>query len=643
MISDYYSTREFESEYTYCGNDLGAVYRPEKTVFRIWAPTCQSAWVNLYRTGDPRASDRIARLKMRRDQKGTWAAEADGNLHGVYYAYRVKIDGKITESCDPYARAVGINGQRAMVIDLRSTDPEGWNSDRDPNAGLKITDCVIYELHIRDLSIDASSGIRNKGRFLGLAETGTVTKGGIPTGLDHIKNLGITHLHILPMYDYGSLDEMKTDRPQYNWGYDPVNYNVPDGTYSSDPYRGEVRVSELKQMVKALHDNGISVVMDVVYNHVYQVENFCFNKIVPGYFSRKNQNGAWSNGSCCGNDTASERSMVRKYIVDSVKYWADEYHIDGFRFDLVGLIDTVTINSIIQEVRKAHPNVRFYGEGWSMATSVTKQGVMLTTKENASAVPDFAFFNDTFRDALKGPIFDNSIPGFVCGYPSSSANLMNCYMGSPGWGSGPSQTINYVSCHDNHTLFDRITLSTPLATQDERIRMNKLAAAIYLTAQGIPFLHAGEEMLRSKPIPGGGFDQNSYRSPDSVNAMKWSDLEDPKHAGTVEYYKGLIAFRKAHAVLRLTTAQMVEDAVMPVPTGNRHSLAFRIRGRKIGLEEPDIFAIFNAGTTPLSIPLPKGKWHIMVDASHAGTASLGVLEGLVQAAPISPLILVREA
>lgn len=641
MMPANYSTREFEWKYTYHGDDLGAVWSPEKTVFRVWAPTSQTAWVNLYRTGDPRASDRIRRLKMRPDLNGTWVAEAAGDLNGIYYTYSVSINGKTAESCDPYARAVGINGHRAMVIDLRATDPQGWDSDQDPNADLGITDCVIYELHIRDLSMDESSGIRAKGKYLGLVETGTVTKSGIPTGLDHIKRLGITHLHLLPMYDYGSLDETQTEAPQYNWGYDPVNYNVPDGSYSSNPFRGEVRVAEVKQMVKSLHDNGISVIMDVVYNHVYQVENFCFNKIVPGYFSRTDENGIYSNGSCCGNDTASERSMVRKFIIDSVKYWADEYHIDGFRFDLVGLIDTVTINSIIQEVRKDHPNVLFYGEGWSMDTNVTKQGVLLTTKENAAAVPEFAFFNDNFRDALKGSVFDNTAPGFVSGLPNFNADLMNCYMGIPGWGSGPSQSINYASCHDNHTLFDRITLSTPHASRAARIRMNNLAAAIYLTAQGVPFLHAGEEMLRSKPVPGGGFDHNSYRSPDSINAIKWNNLEITDYAETVEYYKGLIAFRRAHPSLRLSTARQVEDAIMPVATGSRQSMAFRIRGRRIGLDDPDILAIFNAGTSPLSIPLPKGEWHVMVDETRAGIAPLATLEGLIKAAPVSALILVR--
>ena len=598
-------------------------------------------WVNLYRTGDPRASDRICKIKMRQDLRGTWIAEAKGDLNGVYYTYSVRNDGKVSECCDPYARAVGVNGQRAMIIDLDSTNPAGWEADKDPNAQLNITDCVIYELHIRDLSMNPSSGIKAKGKFLGLTETGTTTPSGKPTGLDHIKNLGITHLHILPMYDFGSVDEAKAHLPQYNWGYDPLNYNVPEGTYSTDPFRGEIRVAEAKQMVKTLHDNGISVVMDVVYNHVYQAEKFCFNKIVPGYFSRTDASGKLSNGSCCGNDTASERSMVRKYIVDSVKYWADEYHIDGFRFDLVGLIDTVTVNTVMQEVRKDHPNVIFYGEGWNMPTCVTKPGVFMTTKENAEAVPGFAFFNDTIRDGLKGSVFNNASPGFISGQTEFNADLMRCYMGAPGWGAGAVQSINYASCHDNHTLFDHITLTSPKASREDRVRMNKLTAAFYLTAQGIPLIHAGEEILRSKPLPGGGFDHNSYRSADSVNAIAWSSLDDPLCAGTAEYYRGLIAFRRSNPLLRLSDPMHLTDAIMPVATCNPHSMAFRLQGRRIGMDVPDIFAVFNADSRQLPIPLPRGQWNVFINDSHAGITTLETLEGMIKVPPISALILVK--
>ena len=316
-----YSSHEFEEKFTYTGHDLGAIWSPSKTTFRLWAPTAEDVTINFYRSGTPHADDLLFQQHMRSDVNGTWVAERVGDLNGIYYTYLVMVDGHICEACDPYAKTTGVNGERAMILDMSATNPKDWDTDSNPFTGNGITDAVLYELHVRDLSSHRSAHIKNKGKFLGLTHTGTKTKDGNPTGLDHMKALGITHLHLLPVYDFGFTDESRRS-PQFNWGYDPVNYNVPEGSYSTDPYNGAVRVKEMKQMVKALHDNGISVVMDVVYNHVYEAMDFCFNKIVPGYFSRVNADGSFSDGSCCGNDTASERSMVRKYIVDSVNYWA---------------------------------------------------------------------------------------------------------------------------------------------------------------------------------------------------------------------------------------------------------------------------------------------------------------------------------
>ena len=446
-----YSTADFESAYTYEGNDLGAVWTKDATTFRVWAPTAEKVKVNLYESGTAGTNDRIEQLEMTPDVNGTWIVSKEGDLNGVYYTYSVNVDGKENEACDPYARTTGVNGQRAMVIDLDSTDPEGWDTDVDPHYGNNVTDAVIYELHVRDLSSDASSGIKNKGKFLGLIEEGTVNSQGISTGLDHMKSLGITHLHLLPSYDYASVDETNPDAA-FNWGYDPVNYNVPEGSYSTDPYNGEVRVKEMKQMIKGLHDNGISVILDVVYNHVSNAEAFCFNQIVPGYFSRINADGIYSNGSYCGNDTASERSMVKKYIVDSVKYWADEYHMDGFRFDLVGLIDTETIKECIEEVHKTHPNVIFYGEGWTMSTQMTKEGYTMTTQANSTEVPGFAFFSDTIRDSLRGPISNNHETGYLANKGGHTSTIRNAFMGSATWCKSPTQTVNYASCHDNSDI-----------------------------------------------------------------------------------------------------------------------------------------------------------------------------------------------
>ena len=641
-LPNVYSTESFEAEYTYTGDDLGANWTAQQTTFRVWAPTAAAVRVNLYESGTEGTDDRIDQLTMTADVNGTWVAVKEGDLNGVYYTYEVDVGGTTNEACDPYAKATGVNGKRAMVIDLDSTDPEGWENDTDPHYGNAITDAVIYELHVRDLSVDESSGIQNKGKYLGLIEAGTTNAAGIPTGLDHIKDLGVTHIHLLPVYDYGSVDETKLDTPQFNWGYDPVNYNVPEGSYATDPYNGEVRVKEFKQMVKGLHDNGISVIMDVVYNHVYDAGAYCFNKIVPQYFSRVNENGSYSSGSGCGNDTASERSMVSKYIVDSVKYWADEYHIDGFRFDLVGLIDTNTINTVIEEVHKTHPNVIFYGEGWTMGTQMTKEGYTLTTQVNSTETPEFAFFSDTIRDALKGDVFSTTKQGYVSGSDAYAVTIGKCFMGAANWCKSPTQTVNYASCHDNNTLYDRIVMSTPKATTEDQIRMNNLAAAIYMTSQGIPFVHAGEEMLRSKPLPDGGFDHNSYNNTDAVNNLKWDDLNKAEYQTVYNYYKGLIAFRAAHPALRMTSAEEVSAHITKL-----NDLEFNVTGFHISAgangEDNDLIVVFNPKAESTAVNLPEGQWEIYVSGQQAGTEVLGTASGTVTVEPISALVLVGHA
>ena len=638
-LPNIYSTESFEAAYTYEGDDLGATWTAEKTTFRVWAPTASAVRVNLYESGTEGTKDRIEQLSMTADVNGTWVAVKEGDLNGVYYTYEVDVAGVTNEACDPYAKTTGFNGKRAMVIDMDSTDPEGWDADTDPHYDNTITDAVIYELHVRDLSVDESSGIVNKGKFLGLIETGTTNAQGIPTGLDHMKDLGITHLHLLPSYDYGSVDESKLETPQFNWGYDPVNYNVPEGSYATDPYNGAVRVKEFKQMVKGLHDNGISVIMDVVYNHVYNADAYCFNKIVPQYFSRVSDSGVYSGGSGCGNDTASERSMVSKYIVDSVKYWADEYHIDGFRFDLVGLIDTQTINTVIEEVHKTHPNVIFYGEGWTMNTLMTKEGYTLATQVNSTQTPGFAFFSDTLRDALKGDVFNASKTGYVSGAGGYASAINECFVGAPAWCKSPTQTINYASCHDNNTLYDRITMSTPDATNAERIRMNNLAAAIYMTSQGVPFVHAGEEMLRSKPLPEGGFDHNSYNSTDAVNNLKWDDLNKEEYQSVYNYYKGLIAFRAAHPALRMTSAEEVAAHITRLDDLEFNVTGFHISSGANG-EDNDIVVVFNPRTAATTVALPAGDWEVFVSGDKAGTEALGTAAGFVTVEPISATILV---
>jgi len=638
-MSDAFSSLEFEEKFTYHGHDLGATWSMDRTVFKLWAPTAQKTQVRLYQTGTPEANDLIRKVFMDRTENGTWTAVVDGDLNGIYYTFAVLLGNDVAEACDPYAKTTGVNGRRAMVIDMASTNPDGWETDCDPNAGMDFTDAVIYELHVRDLSADRGSGIKNKGKFLGLIETGTKTRSGIPTGLDHIKDLGITHLHLLPIYDYGSVDEAHLEKAQFNWGYDPTNFNVPEGSYSTDPYHGEVRVRELKQTIKGLHDNGISVIMDVVYNHVYDAKDFCFNRLVPMYFSRITD-GVVSNGSGCGNDTASERSMVHKYIVDSVCYWADEYHIDGFRFDLVGLIDVDTINSIVTEVHKRHPNVVFYGEGWTMKTDLTKD-VPLATQTNSPMTPGFAYFNDTLRDSLRGSTFISDALGYVTGAVGIGDKLESCFRGLPFWCQDPKQTINYVSCHDNNTFLDRITLALPNRSFEDRVRMYKLGAVFYMTSQGIPFMQAGEEMLRSKPGLRGGFVENSFKSPDKVNSIKWNLLEQKEYQDTFAYYKGLIAFRKAHPVLRLTSSYEVLSHVVPVYCQHPQVGAFHINGDIAGEPCQEMFVVFNAADTSQTIPLPQGKWQVYINDTRAGTDPIETVEDTMTVPPICAMVLVK--
>ena len=641
IMPNIYSTDAFEEKYTYTGDDLGATWTKEKTTFRVWAPTADAVKVNLYESGTPDTDDLVEQISMEQDVNGTWVASKEGDLNGVYYTYLVTVNGAENEACDPYARTTGVNGKRAMVIDLSSTNPEGWDEDTDPHAGNNITDDVIYELHIRDLAMDENSGIKNAGKFLGLTETGTTTPNGTPTGIDHIKDLGITHIHLLPVYDYASVDETALDEPQFNWGYDPENYNVPEGSYSTDPYHGEVRVKEMKQMVKSLHDNDLSVIMDVVYNHVYNAGSFNFNLIVPDYFSRVDENGTYSNGSGCGNDTASERSMVRKYIVDSVCYWADEYHIDGFRFDLVGLLDTDTINEIVEEVHKDHPNVIFYGEGWELDTTTTKD-CTLATQKNSEETPDFAYFSDTIRDLLKGHVFDTSTIGYVSGEIGDEEEVEKCFMGASDWCKSPTQTINYISCHDNMTLIDRITRSTTGTSREDRVKMNNLAAVIYLTAEGTPLMQAGEEFLRTKKNASGGFEENSYASSDSVNSLKWANLEEEEYQNVYQYYKGLIAFRKDHPVLRLTDAKDVAAHVTPVEGLDANVTAFDITGGVNGETADNMYVIFNPNQEETKVTLPDGTWSVYINGEKAGTESLGEISGEATVDPISALVLIKS-
>lgn len=648
-----YASDKFEAEYTYTGDDLGATYSEESTTFKVWAPTAKAVKVQLYATGsdDEKGAEELGTYTMSggtKDDKGVWTVTVNGDLKGKYYTYKVTVNGKTIEAVDPYARTTGVNGKRGMVIDLNSTNPNsGWNEIEDQPESY--TDATIYELHVRDFSIDASSGMENKGKFLALTEEGTTVngvKGNPSTGLDYMKEMGFTHLHLLPIYDYGSVDETKCDT--FNWGYDPVNYNTPEGSYSTDPYNGEVRVKEMKEMVDTLHKNNIGVIMDVVYNHVYNADEFSFNQIVPGYFSRVN-----SNASGCGNDTASERAMVRKFIVDSVVYWAKEYHLDGFRFDLVGLLDTETINEIVNTVHEeVREDIIFYGEGWDMDGTNKEPGTEMAKQGNASKTPGFAYFSDSMRNLLGGNN-GNSV-GFVSGanYYNMETDLVNNFMGKPWWTNNPSQVVQYASCHDNYTLIDKLVKSTGASgVTPDIIKMNNLAASIYMTSQGIPFIHAGEEMLREKIEADGSRCENSYNASDAVNSIKWDKLLNETYAKNSEYYQGLIAFRKAHPALSLSTSAGVGSKVVEINTENR-LVSFRIDGGvnqsvgEDGLENEaeSIFLIFNANNDAKTVDLPEGSWRVYINATNAGTTPLSdAISGTVEVPAISAMVLVKDA
>ena len=632
-----YASDKFAEEFTYDG-ELGALWSSESTTFQVWAPTASAVSVNLYASGTEGTDDLIEAVVMTAGENGTWYATVEGDLNGTYYTYAVTVDGNTVEAVDPYARTTGVNGKRGMVIDLDSTDPEGWDKDCNPNPIEKYSDAIIYELHVRDFSIDDSSGVSeaNRGKYLAFTEEGTTTANGSVTGIDYLKSLGFTHLHLLPVYDYGSVDETKCEN--FNWGYDPVNYNTPEGSYSTDPYNGEVRVKEFKEMVMALHEADISVIMDVVYNHVYDAGKFCMNQIVPKYFSRVNADGSYSNGSGCGNDTASEREMVRKYIVESVLYWHQEYHIDGFRFDLVGLLDATTINQIVDEVHECCPDVIFYGEGWTLGTAV-EPGNGMATQANSAETPEFAYFSDTIRNLLAGS--NGTSLGFVSGLTGQEETVAYNFMAKPWWTSNPQQIVQYASCHDNYTLIDKLILTTGKSGIDEEIiKMNNLAAAIYMTSQGISFIHAGEEFLREKLEEDGGRCENSYNASDYVNHIEWSNLDNATYAANSDYYKGLIEFRKAHDSLRLETREEIDQYVDYIWVTNE-VVMFQIDAAAAGDISDSIIVIFNATKSAKKVTLPEGEWSICINNGSSGTDVLGTAESTVSVAGISAMVLVQ--
>lgn len=636
---------ELDREYYYEGDDLGVTIKKDKTAFRIWSPYAMEMRLNLYKEGD--GENLICQHSMKSAKKGTFYLEIPENLSGVYYTYTVIHKDSTYETPDPYAKAAGVNGDRSMILDLKTTEPEDWGEDRRPEF-LSPTDGVIYELHVRDLSVDVSSGINHKGKFLGLIEEGTKNNKGHATGIDHIKELGITHLHLLPSFDFATVDESRPEKKQFNWGYDPKNYNVPEGSYSTDAVHGEVRIKELKKVIKKLHEKGIRVILDVVYNHTAKTEGSIFNCVVPGYYYR-NDKDVYANGSACGNEVASERLMVRKYILDSVIYWAKEYHIDGFRFDLMGLHDIETMETVRKELDKIDDTILVYGEGWIGGDSPLPEEKR-ASKANINKVKGIAAFSNDLRDSIKGSIFESEGQGFVNGGKGLEEGIKFGIVAATShkgvdktpWADGPAQCINYVSAHDDLTLWDKLSLSASGVSEAKRIKMNKLAAAIVITSQGIPFLHAGEELLRSKPseMIGVKFEQNSYKSSDRVNSIKWDDKT--KHLEVFQYYQGLIAFRKSHPQLRMTSQKQIDEQLEFFQSLPPKVIAYHITGNHSGGETKEICVIFNAKKIGVTVDIPKGTWQVYIDNERAGVEPLwSVTGGYVKVPMISALVLER--
>lgn len=638
-------------EKTYYKGNLGATYEKSQTTFKLWSPLASNVKVCIYKTGTD--EEEGARLITKENmhlvkQYGTWVYTYKKDLKNYYYTYEVTVDGKTNEVVDPYAKAVGANGDRGMIVDLDSTDPKGWNDDKF-NRVVSSTDAVIWEVNVRDFSASATSGVseKNRGKFLAFTEKGTTVngEGDIATCVDYLKSLGVNYVQINPFYDFASIDETETKSPQYNWGYDPKNYNVPEGSYSSNPYDGNVRIKECKQMIQALHKAGIGVIMDVVYNHTYESKDSFLNQIVPDYYYRMDEQGNWSNGSGCGNDTASERIMYREFMKNSVMYWAQEYHIDGFRFDLMGLHDVDTMNYIRSNLDTLDDGQRIimYGEAWNLDTACDSS-VVLANQNNIKALSTrIGVFNDKLRDGIKG-----STNGTDKGFVQEGTKKGDIRAGIEGmssitsWGTPTRMSINYASCHDNLSLYDKLVKSEYKGESNFRIRkedlvsMNKLSAAIILTSQGVPFMMAGEEMARSKDG-----DHNSYKSSVEVNQIDWNNLN--VYADLNEYYKGLIDIRQTIGLLTDESGKAVE-ALSYIDTKDKGVLGYTIKGT--GATKA-FAAIFNGSDKKSTVTLPSDMcktWVIIADENRAGLANLGeVTDNKVVVEPHSCVILVNKS
>lgn len=637
-----------ENDYNNYSGKLGIDYSKERTRFVLWAPNANNVKLVLFGKDEMDYNNRSENIfDMNRGEQGTWNIEIKGDLDNEFYNYLVTNSGHEREITDPYAIAVGVNGDRGMVVNLKDTDPLKFENDEKPEL-ISSVSSVIYEVHVRDFSINQNSGISKdkKGKFIGFCEQNTMIPGQYTkTGIDYLKELGVTHIHLLPSFDFATVDESRLDIAQYNWGYDPKNYFVPEGSYSTNPYNGKTRIKEFKEMVQSLHRAGIRVIMDMVYNHTWKSYDSNLNLAVPGYYYRQDQNGNFSNGSGCGNELASERFMVRKLIVDSVIYWAREYHIDGFRFDLMGLHDIETMKQIRIKLDEIDKTILIYGEGWTgggtplrMEDSAVKQNIVKFDKMQ------IAGFNDDARDGIKGHVFNSAEKGFVNGKKGLEETVKYCIVGATGqedisydrviyskwaWANEPYQCINYISAHDNYTLWDKLTLSNPETSLNQRISMNKLAAAIILTSQGIPFFQAGEEFLRTKKNADGSLNHDSYNADDSINNLEWNRVQ--KYKNVVEYYRGLIKLRKKYKAFRMNSSEDIKSNLKFLKREEHfykdNIVAYEINDNNGKLLNNKIVVIFNANDEEAFIDLKECGWRVLVNKEKSGVDEIYAITG----------------
>lgn len=649
-------------------------YSPTATRLSIWSPVAEEARVNLYDTD--LGGETIEVVPMQRGNDGTWNARLNGDRKGIFYTFQVKTKGKwLEETPGIFAKTVGTNGQRAMIMNIRDTNPKGWDNDKSPEMN-GITDVVLYEMHHRDFSVHASSGIKNKGKFLALTENGTKNPDGYSTGIDHLRELGVTHVHLLPSYDYGSIDERtgksiggggRDQITYYNWGYDPVNYNCPEGSYSTSPADPAARIKEFKEMVMAMHKAGLRVVMDVVYNHVFDLAQSNFQRIVPDYFFRWQSDSKVddmsaqakepSNGSGCGNETASEMPMMRKYMIESVIYWMKEYHVDGFRFDLMGIHDIETMNAIREAAQAVDPNVVIYGEGWA-ASAPAYPAEKLAMKANTSQLGGIAAFGDELRDGLRGSWSNNEEGAFLVGNPGNEESVKFGIVGAiqhPGvdyskvnysnapWASQPTQMISYVSCHDDMCVADRLKVTlrtknkkkslTEAQLMQQQTALMKLAETVTLTSQGVPFIWCGDEIMRDRKGV-----HNCYASPDSINAIDWNGKTE--NIDLYNYIKGVIFIRKAHPAFRMGCAEKVRENLAFIPVKQKNVVAFTLNGSAVGDTWSDIVVVFNSNLRPVSIPVEQGNYTIVVENGKVNPEGLRTVRlKTIKVAPQSATIM----